>query len=155
MSIGQSQFPHESRESGFRPQSELSTRELLQQLAEDTRSLIRDEIKLARLEVQEKLDSLKHFAAAIAAGVALLALAGLAFAAFLVLGLGALLGGAFWLSALIIGIVFAAIGGLLAIVGLKKVSARKLTPQRTIRSLQDDRQWLKDEAQNFRDDLAS
>lgn len=155
MSNGPSHFPHESREPTFGPQPEPSTRELLQQLANDSRALIRDEINLAKLEVQQKLDSLKHFAAAVAVGVALLALAGLALTAFLVLGLGLLLGGAFWLSALIVGIVFAGIGALLAMLGVKKVSAGRLTPERTIRSLEDDRQWLRQEAQDFRDDLAS
>ncbi len=77
-------------------------------------ALIRSEIHLAKTEVKVStknfVRSLSKFGAAAALGVAGLG----TFIAFLVIGLGELLDGRFWLSALIVSIVFLVPAGFLA-----------------------------------------
>lgn len=128
---------------------------LINQLADDSRELVRQEINLAKLEMKE---SAGHIAsniarAAIWGGVA--AVGGLALTAFLVIVIGNALGGAYWAGALIVGVVFLLVGGLLARSAMKKIARTGLKPDETIRSLKEDRRWLKHEARQFREDLAA
>lgn len=97
-----------------------STAELIGRLTDDVRTLVRDEIRLAQLELKQKG---KH--AGIGAGmlggagiVALLGVATLIACAVLVLGLVM----PHWAAALIVGIVILAIAGVLAVLGRKQIN---------------------------------
>ena len=57
-----------------------------------------------------------------------------------VLGLATVLPG--WLAALIVGVVVVALGGVLTLIGKRRLSAGSLVPQRTLRSLREDEAWL-------------
>jgi hypothetical protein len=50
-----------------------------------------------------------------------------------------------WLSALIIGVVVAAVGGFLVRSGLKILQQEQVAPQRTIETLKEDREWIQDQ----------
>jgi hypothetical protein len=50
-----------------------------------------------------------------------------------------------WLSALIIGVVVAAVGGFLVRSGLKTLQQEQVAPQRTIETLKEDREWIQDQ----------
>lgn len=125
---------------------------LIKDLISETGELMRAEADVIKLEMQEStramlMDSVK---AMIYGGVALLGM--LSLMAFLIIGLGDLLtGGAygvtgFWVSALIIGVLFTAVGGWLAYrnakhigqdIGLPKTRSELRTARRFVREETD------------------
>ena len=116
--------------------------ELLKQLANETTTLIRQELDLAKAEMREKAGKAGAGAGMWgAAGVtALLALGSLT--AFLILALDGVMPN--WLAALIVGIAYAAIAGVLYFRGKQRVEeAGSLVPEQTVETLKEDVQWAK------------
>jgi uncharacterized membrane protein YqjE len=116
--------------------------ELLKQLANETATLVRRELDLAKAEMREKAGKAgPGFGMWGAAGVtALLALGSLT--AFLILALDGAMPN--WLAALIVGLVWAAIAGLLYVRGKQRVEdAGSPVPEQTIESVKEDVQWAK------------
>jgi xanthine/uracil permease len=115
--------------------------ELFSELSRDTSTLIRQEIALAKTEMSEK-------ASTVGKNVGFLAVGGaVAYAGFLVL-LGALvvilaLFLPWWLSALIVGFVVAAIGYTLVQKGISTLKQVDMAPRETIESLKEDKEWAK------------
>ncbi|MDR6773852.1 phage holin family protein [Azospirillum sp. BE72] len=114
---------------------------LFADLARESANLARSEIALAKAELTDK-------ATKAAGGVAFIAVGGLvAFAGVLVLLAAAVLGLsnvlAPWLSALIVGVVVLAVGGILAYVGKNRLSPANLRPRRTMNTLEEDKRWAK------------
>lgn len=128
-----------------RPKAERSITGLLTDLANEIALLIRQETALFRAEMAEAVGRAGRGAAVIAAGgvfalggfLALLATAALALAIVLPP----------WLSALIVAIVALAIAAALMLVGRRWLAADALMPRRTLHSLQEDKAWLKQQAQ--------
>jgi hypothetical protein len=121
--------------------------ELLKQLANETATLVRRELDLAKAEMREKAGKAgPGFGMWGAAGVtALLALGSLT--AFLILALDGAMPN--WLAALIVGLVWAAIAGLLYVRGKQRVEeAGSPVPEQTIESVKEDVQWAKHPTQS-------
>jgi hypothetical protein len=126
-----------------RPHDERTLGDLFSELSRETSTLFRQEVRLAKTEATEKAKVIGKDVAFMAAGGAI------AYAGFLVI-LGAIVVGlAFfmplWLSALLVGIVVAAIGGFLAYKGLGDLRNAELAPKQTIQSLQEDKEWVKEQ----------
>ena len=134
------------------PEQELGP--LFSQLAQDSTALIKQEIALAKAEVKETIGQTVNGSVKLAIAAALAAVGALVLTAFLVLLLGDLLGN-YWLSALIVGVVFAAIGGVLAKAGLRRFREMTVAPEHTIESLKEDRYWAKSEVSELKRDLTS
>jgi xanthine/uracil permease len=121
-----------------------SVGELVRDLANDVTNLVRQELNLARTEAQDKLHQ------TIAAVVAMIAGALIAFAALIVL-LDALVYGLTeaglerWLAALIVGGVVAIIGFILVRKGQKDLSATRLAPERTTANVRKDINLVKEQ----------
>jgi uncharacterized membrane protein YqjE len=115
--------------------------DLLTRLATASAALVRDELDLAKQEVREKIKSLRTGAifTAVAALFGIIAI--ITLDAALVVGLGKIIG--FGLSALVVGIAVAIIAGILAGIGISQFKKTNLKPEETIRSLKEDREWLK------------
>jgi len=124
---------------------EPSLGELFASLAQDTSTLVRQEVELAKTEMTHKATVIGKEAGYIAAGgfVAYLGAIVLAFA--LVWGLAELLDIGVWLSALIVGAIIAGIGYFLVQRGLSALKRINFTPQETIATLKEDTQWAKDQ----------
>src|SRR5436190_903187 len=91
-----------------------STFQLFREIGDALTDLVRNELYLVKTEVKETGLRLKSHLIQ-AAIFSLLALVSIPpFIAFLVIGLGDLLNGRYWLSALVVSAVFAAVGGTLA-----------------------------------------
>jgi len=132
------------------PGTDRSIGDLFKQLTSDMDALLRQEMSLAKAEMREVGNTLARDGAKVGVAAAL-ALAGfLALVAFLIAGLGSLLDGRYWLSALIVGAVFLAVGGLLVRNAIADVKRRGLTPAATIASARDDAQWVTREAKEFK-----
>ncbi|MEU8176134.1 phage holin family protein [Microbispora hainanensis] len=123
----------------------LSTGELVRRLSEDVSRLIRDELRLARLEMTRK-GKRAGMGAGLLGGAGLLAFyGGGALVATAILALALVLPA--WASALIIGAALLALAGLLALVGKEQVSrATPPTPDEAMRSLKADIDVMKESA---------
>ncbi len=126
-------------------QNELRERpigDLLKQLSQETTTLVRQEIELAKAEFSAKGKKAGAGAGMLgAAGVTgLMALGSLT--AFLILLLDGAL--ANWLAALVVTAVWAAIAGVLALRGRDKVKqAGPPMPEQTVETVREDVQWAK------------
>jgi hypothetical protein len=116
--------------------------ELLKQLANESTTLMRQELELAKAEMREKAGKAgPGFGMWGAAGVVGLLAAG-ALTAFLILALDGVMPN--WLAALLVGLVYAAIAGVLYASGKHRVEeAGSAVPQKTIESVKEDVQWAK------------
>jgi MFS family permease len=123
--------------------------ELVRQLSDQTTTLVRQEIELAKAEMTAKGKQVGMGAGAFGgAGLVGLYAVG-AITACLILALSTAVAG--WLAALIVGVVYAAIAGVLALVGKKKTQAgAPPVPERAISSTKEDVEWAKTRAKTAR-----
>lgn len=96
---------------------------LVRDLVQSLSGLIRAEFRLARVEVARNAREVSRDAVRGAAFAVIALLGVLAFMAFLVIGLGDLLGGRYWLSSLIIAALFLGGGGLAAWSSFRRMGA--------------------------------
>ena len=117
--------------------------ELVQRLSNQTATLVRDEIRLAQLELQEK-GKRAGIGAGMFGGSGLVALYGLgALIAALILLLATAMEG--WVAALIVAAGLVAIAGVLALTGKKQVEqATPPMPEQAIDSVQRDVETVKE-----------
>ncbi len=134
------------------PGAEPSLGELFRQLTQDSTTLIRQEIALAKAELRENMGGVARSAAMIAVGGAVALVGLLVLTAFLVILLGDLMAN-YWLAALIVGLLFAVIGGVLVLTHLKRLRETNLRPDQTIQTLQEDKRWLQSEVQEVKREL--
>ena len=128
--------------SGARQEGVHGLGALLGNVATDIQDLVRGEVRLARAELDQKLDRV------IMAAIWLLGGALVAFAGLVVV----LEGGAAalalvvpqWLASAIVGLVIVVVGALFARSGLAMLSLKTLTPDRTLSSLQKDARVVKE-----------
>ena len=119
--------------------------EMFAELSRETRTLVQQELQLAKAELTEKASKMGKGAAFIAGG-GLIAYAGLlAIVAAFVLILMAIRLPA-WAAAFLGGVLVAGIGYLLIRSGLAALKAQELAPRKTIDTLKEDAQWLKAQA---------
>ena len=126
---------------------ELPLSELLRQLSQETATLVRQEIELAKAEVSDKGKKAGIGVGIAGAGgiVGLLALG--AFTAFLILVLNLAMPA--WVAALIVAVVYGAIAAFLGLKGKEKVQqATPAVPEQTIETVKEDIQWAKNPTQS-------
>ena len=123
------------------PQMQRSLPEILEDIAANLTQIVRAEFRLAKTELKEGAEEVAGPGAALGAGV-VLAFYSLG---FLLLGavyaLSLVMAG--WLAALILGGVLTVVAGILIGAGGMKLKRVNLTPNKTIRTLEEDVQWAK------------
>jgi uncharacterized membrane protein YqjE len=123
--------------------------ELLKQLSQETTTLVKQELDLAKAEVAQKGQQAGK-GAGMFGGAGVMGLMALgSFTAFLIL----LLDGAMpnWAAALVVTAVYAAIAGLLALQGRNKLKeATPPVPEQAVESVKEDVQWAKTQTQSGR-----
>jgi hypothetical protein len=134
------------------PAAEPALGDLFRKLADDSGTLIRQEIALAKSELKESVGTAVSEAVWVPVWGAIALVGALVLVAFLVVGLGAILDN-YWLSALIVGLVFAGGGGLMAMMALRKMKTISLAPDATIQTLKQDRAWAKSELDGLKRNL--
>ena len=116
--------------------------EMFAELSRETRTLVQQELQLAKTELTEKASKIGKGAGLIVGG-GLIAYGGLlAIIAAMVL-ITITLGVPPWAAALMGGVLAAGIGYLLIRNGLAALKPQELTPRKTIDTLKEDAQWLK------------
>jgi uncharacterized membrane protein len=121
--------------------TEPTTGELLKGLADDATTLLRQEVLLARQEMQEGLTATAR-ASALLAAAAVLAL--YAFG-FLLYTIGVAIGGPEWLGFAIVTAVLLIVVLILALVGRRRLAASKVAPERAKAQLQATATELREE----------
>ena len=118
---------------------------LLRDLVEGGVALVRDEVRLARLEVADIVAGIGRGTAFVAVGTVLMLLGGLSLIAGIVLLMGDqwLPADLYWVAALIVLLITGGLAMWLAKHGLALVSPSRLAPQQTVTTLKEDKEWLK------------
>lgn len=124
---------------------EQSLGELFSDLSQQTSTLVKKEIELARHEVTRSVTTLGKDAAMIAVG-GVIAYAG---AIVVLIGLGWLL--TFWLPVwlafVLVGAIVVAIGAFLAWRAIQEMKKVSVVPERTVETVKEDVEWAKDQTQ--------
>jgi len=132
--------PDNAREGETRQERE-SWSDILFRLATASAGLVRDEIDLVKQEAREKIRLLRTGLLTIAIAIVLGVVALLTLDAALVIVIGNEIG--FGLSALIVGVAVVIVTGILAGFGIKRITGTHFKPEKTIHSLREDKEWLK------------
>jgi uncharacterized membrane protein YqjE len=117
---------------------------LLGGIVSDIQTLIRQEVALARTELQREWEKAKTAAGSMAAGTAVLALGGI----LLCLALVHLIAWAIdkpwslWVSYLIVGGVLALLGGVLFYVGRTRAAEVNVIPPQTAETMRENVEWI-------------
>jgi predicted phage tail protein len=122
--------------------------ELLKQLSEETATLVRQELELAKAEIATtgKKAGLGAGLVGAAGVVGLLALG--AFTAFLILVLSTFMPA--WLAALIVTVVLGGVAGVLALRGRDKVKEAAPPAPQTVETIKEDIEWAKNPTRSVR-----
>ena len=133
---------------------DVSIGDLFRQMTSDASHLVQQEAHLAKAELKESIGHARTMAVGLAVAAALAIPGALAVTAFLVIGLGALIG-SYWASALIIGLVLMTAAVILGRRALSIVNDGKIGLPRTITSLAEDATWGKEELRAFKREMTA
>ncbi len=123
------------------PQMQRSVPEILEDIASNLTQLVQAEFRLAKSELKEGAEKVARPGATLGAGVvlALYGLGLLLLAAVYALSLVV----AAWLATVIVGGVLMVAAGILIGAGSTKLKRVNVTPDKTMRTLEEDVQWAK------------
>jgi uncharacterized membrane protein YqjE len=116
--------------------------ELIGELAGQLVGLARDEVALARRELEQKLKTVQSAAAVVAIGAIIALIATLSVCAAVIIALAEYVGP--WQSALIVGLILGIAAGATILIGVSRFKRTSLRPEKTIETLEENKEWLKD-----------
>jgi xanthine/uracil permease len=117
--------------------------ELFSELAQETSTLVRQEVTLAKTEMSHKASRAGKHIGVLAAGGAVAYAGLLAILAGVIVLLDNVM--PLWVSALLVGVVVAIVGYLLVRRALDALKREDFAPRETIETLREDQQWAKDQ----------
>jgi Flp pilus assembly protein TadB len=117
--------------------------ELFSELAQETSTLVRQEVTLAKTEVSDKASRAGKHVGILAAGGALAYAGLLAILAAVIVLLNMVM--PLWVAALLVGLVAVVVGYLLVRRGLDALKREDFAPRETIETLKEDQRWAKDQ----------
>lgn len=145
---------HNGRSPTSHPLDAASIGDLFRQMTSDASLLVQQEVHLAKAEVKESISHIRTMAVWFALAAALAIPGLLALTAFLVIGLGAVLG-SYWASALIIGAILMIAAAVLSRRALSIVRDGKIGLPRTKASLAEDATWGKEELRALKREMTA
>jgi uncharacterized membrane protein YqjE len=115
---------------------------------EDLQNIVRGEVQLAKTEIKEEAGQMGKGAGMAGAGVFF----GLVGFIFLMLSLTYLLNKwvEMWIAAGIVGLVLAIIAAILVMSGKNQIADANLTPNKTIESVKEDKEWASRQMKSVR-----
>ena len=116
--------------------------ELIGELAGQLVGLARDEVALARRELEQKLKTVQSAAAVVAIGAIIALIATLSICAAVIIALAEYVGP--WQSALIVGLILGIAAGATILFGVSRFKRTSLRPEKTIETLEENKEWLKE-----------
>ena len=121
--------------------SNKSLGELFSDLSSDLSNLMRKEVQLAKTEMSENISRTVKNAILLVVAAIFVVFALFALIVAAIYGLSTIV--APWLAALIVAGALLVIAGALAMIGLSALKKASLAPKETVRTLQEDVQWAK------------
>ncbi len=116
--------------------------DLLKRLSEETTTLVKQELDLAKAETTQKAKAAGTGAGLLGGAGIIGLLTAIAFTVFLIALLDTFM--VTWLAALIVTVLYAAVAGVLALRGKKELQeATPAKPEQTIETLKEDAEWAK------------
>ena len=125
-----------------------SVAEVIEDLRDELKEFVSTRIEMLRSEVNEKISTLKMNAPVLAIGLVLLLTAWFVLTGFLVCIIAAAFAPNPWawtVSSLIVGVLYAILGGAAAMMAWRRLTQKGITPERTIKVLKQDGLWLQAE----------
>jgi hypothetical protein len=123
---------------------ERSLGDLFSDLSRETTTLVRQEVQLAKAELTQSATEAARGIEMLVAGGAV-AYAGLLFV-LLAIVFGLIEAGWDpWVSALVVGLVVVAIGGVLVLRARESLKPANLAPKKTVETLKEDAEWAKEQ----------
>ena len=110
-------------------------------LIDEAKTLVRQEVQLAKEEMLAKLLRDVKAAAMLIVAAVMLLLALFVFVFMLVVDLFSYLTGHLWLGLIITWLIYTIVFGIVALIGVRRMQSPK--PVRTIQTLREDLEWLK------------
>ncbi|HTK73943.1 MAG TPA: phage holin family protein [Gemmataceae bacterium] len=127
----------------YAPPDERSVTSLVSGIVNDAQTLMQQQLALFREEIHTDLRKTKEAVTALAAGGAVAALAVGPFVFMLIALLHELALWPWWASALLVGVVFAIVGGALIAVGVQRFRSFNPLPDQSVEALKENLQWIK------------
>lgn len=118
---------------------------LLGGLVGDARTLFRQELQLLRDELFLEIDKIRQAAVAVGAGIGFTVIGGLFLLIMLVHVLHQYVHLPLWACYGVIGVILLAVGAALFIKAKQSLQNFNLMPRRTLRSMKEDAQWIKEQ----------
>jgi len=137
------------------PENDVPLGELLKRLTADTSALVSQEITLAKAELKQSATTATQQLAKLGIAAAVGLLGAIALNAFAIIALGAVLDDRYWLSALIVGAIELAVGGILAKDAMSAMKNGDLKPAETIGSLSENKAWAGRELKDLKREMSS
>ena len=119
-----------------------SLRGLLRGILMDLRTLIREEIALARVEIREQAGRAKAAALSFGIAVAALAFGGVFLLIALATAIADLLNWPVWSGFLIVAVVLSVVGVVTLTSGRKQLQSVHAVPEETISTLKENSEWI-------------
>lgn len=118
--------------------------ELFTELAQETGTLVRKEVELAKVEVTAKAKVAAKDAVSVGIGAGIAAAGALALLAAIILLLGTVM--PLWLSALIVGAIVTGAGAALLMKGIRAFQHLDPVPRNTVQTIQENKRWITEQA---------
>lgn len=116
--------------------------ELVGRLADDSRRLARNEVRLAKMEIADSVQTAGRGALWLGIAFGALVISFVALAIFLATGLSRLFGGVLWAGTLVTAGMLLVLGGLMIFGGLRTLKEQPYTLDETREELRSTTQWL-------------
>lgn len=136
------------------PAEDRSIMDLVRSLADDTRTLFRQEVALVRAEMSEKMEVYQRSMVSLVIGAVFLLAAVLIVLWAVNMGVTALFSNfvdpaiAVWLAPLVLGIIVALIGYAMLKGATSRMKAEGVVPEQTLETLRDDKNWVKEQVRH-------
>ena len=123
---------------------EASITTLVSGIVNDTQTLVRQEIALAKQEIREEISTAKAATIKVAIAGAVLAVGGLLLVLALAQALAAVLHWPVWAGYILVGVVLAVAGYVLLASAQKQLKTLSPVPEKTVETVKENVEWIKD-----------
>ena len=141
-----------SEKQGHRASADEQTfASVIREVSTSVKDMVQSEVDLIKAEIIDSSRNLGKHAAEAAIFGALAGFSILPFLAFLVIGLGTVMEGNYWLSSLIVAVVCAIVGGVMTFRAYKKIKEQDLTFPATRQTLEQEKETITEKVEDVKD----
>lgn len=130
-------------------QGDRSVPDILREMVDETRAILRDEVRLAKTETGETVSRVGNDLAQIGIGAAVGIVALIALGTAVTLAMISLFGQfmelevAMWLGPLVLGVVLLIVAVVVAKKGIERLKRESVVPEKTVATLKENKEWIR------------